>query len=172
MIFLNTISWVRFVAVTIVPFLVTTLVGTTSDGLKSLQRGESKIYFEDVTEQSGLKIEHIASAEKRYLIETMGGGVAFLDYDRDGWLDAYLTNTPTVQSFKSGHLPANRLYRNNHDGTFSDVSEKAGVAFRGWSFGVSVADYNDDGFADIYLTNFGPNVLYRNNGDGTFTDVT
>jgi len=172
MIFFNTVSWVRFLAVTIVPFLVTTLVGTTGDGLKSFNQIESKIYFEDVTEQSGLKIERFASAEKRYLIETMGGGVAFLDYDRDGWLDAYLTNTPTVQSFKSGHLPANRLYRNNHDGTFTDVSEKAGVAFRGWSFGVSVADYNDDGFADIYLTNFGPNVLYRNNGDGTFTDVT
>jgi hypothetical protein len=136
---------------------------------------QPKIYFEDVTEQSGLKLERIPSAEKRYLIETMGGGVAFLDYDRDGWLDIYLTNTPTVQLFKagkSGQLPANRLYRNNHDGTFTDVSEKAGVAFRGWSFGVSVADYNNDGAPDLYLTNYGPNVLYRNNSDGTFTDVT
>jgi enediyne biosynthesis protein E4 len=133
---------------------------------------EPKIYFEDVTEKSGLKIERVTSAEKRYLIETMGGGVAFLDYDCDGWLDVYLTNAPTAQSFKAGRLPANRLYRNNHDGTFTDVSEKAGVAFRGWSFGVSVADYNNDGFPDIYLTNFGANTLYRNNGDGTFRDVT
>src|SRR5262245_36043455 len=124
---------------------------------------QPKIYFEDVSEKSGLKLERVTSAEKRYLIETMGGGVAFLDYDRDGWLDVYLTNAPTLQSFKSGRLPANRLYRNNHDGTFTDVSEKAGVAFRGWSMGVSVADYNNDGFPDIYLTNFGPNMLYRNN---------
>src|SRR5262245_529673 len=139
------------------------------------QEPRPKIYFEDVTERSGLKIERVTSAEKRYLIETMGGGVAFLDYDRDGWLDVYLTNTPSVQLFKLGksdRLPANRLYRNNRDGTFTDSSEKAGVAFRGWSFGVSVADYNNDGFPDIYLTNFGPNTLYRNNRDGTFTDVT
>lgn len=132
----------------------------------------SKIYFEDVTEKSGLKLERVVAAEKRYLIETMGGGVAFLDYDRDGWLDIYLPNSPTVQSFKSGRIPANRLYHNNHDGTFTDASEKAGVAFRGWSMGVSVADYNNDGYPDLYLTNFGANVLYRNNGDGTFTDVT
>ena len=131
-----------------------------------------KIYFEDVTAKSGLRLERVASAEKRYLIETMGGGAAFLDYDRDGWLDVYLTNTPTVESFNSGRLPANRLYRNNHDGTFTDVSEKAGVAFCGWSFGVSVADYNNDGFPEIYLTNFGSNTLFRNNGNGTFTDVT
>lgn len=134
-----------------------------------------KIYFEDVTEKSGLKLKRVTAAEKRYLIETMGGGVAFLDYDRDGWLDIYLTNSPTVQSFKLGksdRIPANHLYRNNHDGTFMDVSEKAGVAFRGWSMGVSVADYNNDDYPDLYLTNFGANVLYRNNGDGTFTDVT
>src|SRR5262245_37852295 len=87
---------------------------------------QPKIYFEDVTERSGLKIERVTSTEKRHLIETMGGGVAFLDYDRDGWLDVYLTNAPTAQLFKSGksdRLPANRLYRNNHDGTFTDASE-------------------------------------------------
>lgn len=133
---------------------------------------EAKIYFEDVTGRSNLKLERVVSTEKRYIIETMAGGVAFIDYDRDGWLDVYLTNCPTIQSFKSGRLPANRLYRNNHDGTFTDVSEKAGVAFRGWCLGVSVGDYNSDGYPDIYLSNFGPNVLYRNNGDGTYTDVT
>ncbi|MCI0336209.1 MAG: CRTAC1 family protein [Acidobacteria bacterium] len=125
-----------------------------------------------MSDRAGLRLERIVATEKRYLIETMGGGVAFIDYDQDGWLDIYLTNSPTVQSFKSGRLPANRLYRNSHDGTFSDVSEKAGVAFRGWCMGVSVADYNNDGYPDLYLTNFGPNVLYRNNGDGTFTNVT
>jgi hypothetical protein len=148
------------------------ILALTSTRLTGALEQRPKIYFEDATEKSGLKLERVTSAEKRHLIETMGGGVAFLDYDRDGWLDVYLTNTPTVQSFKSGRLPSNRLYRNNRDGTFTDASEKAGVAFRGWSFGVSVADYNNDGFPDIYLTNFGPNTLYRNNGDGTFTDVT
>ena len=135
------------------------------------QHSEPHIYFEDVTDKAGLKLERVTAAEKRYLIETMGGGVAFIDYDQDGWLDVYLTNSPTVQSFRSGRLPANRLYHNQRDGTFADVSEKAGVAFRGWCMGVSVADYDRDGDPDIYLTNFGPNVLYRNNGDGTFAEV-
>ncbi|HYE73606.1 MAG TPA: VCBS repeat-containing protein, partial [Blastocatellia bacterium] len=130
------------------------------------------IYFEDVTAKSGLKLERITSAEKRYLIETMGGGVAFIDYDNDGWLDVYLTNAPTVESFKAKRLPANRLFRNNHDGTFTDVSDKAGVSFQGWTMGASVADYNNDGWNDLYLSNFGANVLYRNNGNGTFSDVT
>ncbi len=123
-----------------------------------------KIYFEDVTEKSGLKLERVVSMDKRYLIETMGGGAAFFDYDRDGWLDVYLTNTPTVQSFKSGRLPANRLYRNNHDGTFTDVSEKAGVA---------VGDYDRDGRLDIAVTNFSEEAysLFRNQGTGNFTDA-
>jgi hypothetical protein len=132
----------------------------------------SPIYFDDATAKSGLKLERVTSAEKRYLIETMGGGVAFIDYDNDGWLDVYLTNAPTVESFKAGRLPSNRLFRNNRDGAFTDVSDKAGVAFRGWTMGASVADYNNDGWPDLYLTNFGANTLYRNNGDGTFSDVT
>lgn len=132
----------------------------------------SPIQFVDVTEKSRLRIERIISPEKRHLIETMGGGVAFIDYDGDGKLDVYLTNNPTIASFREGKIPSNRLYRNSGDGTFVDVTEKSGAGYRGWSFGVSVADYDNDGDADIYLTNFGPNVLYRNNGDGTFTDVT
>ena len=130
------------------------------------------IRFEDVTGQSGLAIERIVSPEKRYLVETMGGGVAWIDFDGDGWLDVYLTNTPTVESARAGHRPSNRLYRNNRDGTFSDATLRAGVGFRGWSMGVSVADYDLDGDHDLYLTNYGPNILYRNNGDGTFNDVT
>jgi hypothetical protein len=130
------------------------------------------IYFEDATARSGLKLERITIAEKRYLIETMGGGVAFIDYDNDGWLDVYLTNAPTIESFKAKRLPSNRLFRNNRDGTFADVSDKAGVAFQGWTMGASVADYNNDGWSDLYLTNFGANLLYHNNGNGTFSDVT
>src|SRR5262245_66600022 len=97
------------------------------------QEPRPKIYFEDVTERSGLKLERVTSVEKRYLIETMGGGVAFLDYDSDGWLDIYLTNTPTIQSFRSGKadgLPANRLYRNNYDGNFTDAYVKDRIAFQ------------------------------------------
>ena len=132
----------------------------------------SPIHFVDVSEKSQLRIERIVSQEKRHLIETMGGGVAFIDYDGDGKLDVYLANSPTVASYREGKIPSNRLYRNKGDGTFVDVTEKSGTGYRGWSFGVSVADYDNDGDADVYLTNFGPNVLYRNNGDGTFTDVT
>jgi enediyne biosynthesis protein E4 len=132
----------------------------------------SQISFVDVSEKSGLRLERIVSSEKRYLIETMGGGVAFIDYNRDNLLDVYLTNNPTVSSFREGKLPSNRLYRNLGDGTFADVTQKAAVGFRGWSFGVSVADYDGDSYPDIYLTNFGSNVLYHNNADGTFTDVT
>jgi hypothetical protein len=136
------------------------------------QPAPPEIYFEDVSAKAGLKLERLAATDKRHLIETMSGGLAWLDYDNDGWLDVYLTNTPTVESFKANRLPANRLYRNNHDGSFSDVTEKAGVGWRGWSMGVSAADYDNDGYTDLYLTNFGANLLYRNNGDGTFKDAT
>ncbi len=125
-----------------------------------------------MTERSGLKLERIVSPEKLYIIENMGGGAGFLDYDNDGLLDVYLTNLPTVESFRRGQLHSNRLYRNNGDGTFGDTTHRAGVGFRGWNMGVSAADYDNDGDMDIYLTNYGPNVLYRNNGDETFTDVT
>ena len=130
------------------------------------------IVFMDQSPRAGLRLERILAPGKRYLIETMGGGVGWIDYDNDGWLDVYLTNTPTVESFRARQMPSNRLYHNNHDGTFSDVTEKSGVGFRGWSMGVSAADYDNDGDTDLYLTNVGANVLYRNNSDGTFTDVT
>lgn len=133
---------------------------------------QSAISFADVTAQSSLALERITTSEKRYLPETMGGGVAWMDYDNDGWLDAFLTNAPTVESFKAKRVPACRLFRNNHDGTFTDVSEKAGVALRAWAMGASVADYNHDGWADLYVTCLGANVLYQNKGDGTFADVT
>ena len=130
------------------------------------------IHFEDVTATTGLSLERVVSQDKRYIVETTGGGVAFLDYNNDGWMDVYLTNCPTVESSRAKRFLPNRLYRNNGNRTFSDVSKEAGVDFRGWSMGVSVADYDADGDEDLYLTNFGPNVLYRNNGDGTFSDVT
>ena len=124
--------------------------------------------------QSGLdKFHHRSgSPEKTTIIETPGSGVALLDYDNDGWLDIYLLNGSTVAALK-GKEPAPRamLFHNNHDGTFTDVTGKAGVANERWGFGVAVGDYDNDGWPDIYVANYGKNRLYHNNHDGTFTDV-
>ena len=132
------------------------------------------IVFVDVTKQSGLDKFHHRSGtpEKKTILEAPGSGVALLDYDNDGWLDIYLLNGSTFGALK-GTEPAPRamLLHNNHDGTFTDVTEKAGVANERWGFGVAVADYDNDGWPDIYVSNFGKNRLYHNNHDGTFTDV-
>jgi hypothetical protein len=105
-----------------------------------------------------------------YILEAIGCGAAFLDYDNDGWLDIFLLSGTRWEGSEPG--ATNRLYRNNRDGTFSDVTEKAGLTRSGWACGVTVGDYNNDGFEDIFITYWGNNVLYRNNGDGTFTNVT
>ena len=132
------------------------------------------IVFVDITEHSGLdKFRHRSGTpEKATLLETPGSGVALLDYDNDGWLDIYLLNGSTFAALK-GEEPAPRamLLHNNHDGTFTDVTNKAGVANERWGFGVAVGDYDNDGWPDIYVSNFGKNRLYHNNHDGTFTDV-
>ena len=109
---------------------------------------------------------------KRYLLEEMGGGVAFFDYDHDGWLDIFFVNGTTLEGFPPGKEPSNYLFHNNRDGTFTDVTEKAGLRHSGWGQGVCVGDYDNDGFDDLFVTYWGQNVLYHNNGDGTFTDVT
>src|SRR6266542_185291 len=132
------------------------------------------VVFEDITNSSGLdKFHHRSgSPEKATLLETVGSGVALLDYDHDGWLDIYLLNASAFSAL-NGKEPAPRamLFRNNHDGTFTDVTDKAGVANERWGMGVAVADYDNDGWPDIYVSNFGKNRLYHNNHDGTFTDV-
>jgi len=102
----------------------------------------------------------------------MAGGVLLLDYDRDGWLDIYFTNAPTVEEALQGKKAQGALYHNNHDGTFTDVTEKAGIGKPCYAMGGAVGDYNNDGWPDIYVTCYGGNVLYRNNGDGTFSDLT
>jgi len=135
---------------------------------------DALIVFTDITRQSGLdKFLHRSGApEKKTILETMGSGVALLDYDNDGWLDIYLLNGSTVAAMKGKEAPPRAmLLHNNHDGTFTDVTEKAGVANERWGFGVAVGDYDNDGWPDIYVANYGKNRLYHNNHDGTFTDV-
>ena len=130
--------------------------------------------FEEIPAvQSGIHFVHEnAMSEKRYLPESLGPGCAFLDYDNDGWIDIYLVNSGPCD-FWTPKLPIrNALYRNNRDGTFTDVTEKAGVSGGNFGMGIAVGDYNNDGYPDIFLTAYGRTILYRNNGDGTFTDVT
>ena len=132
------------------------------------------VVFIDVTKESGLdKFHHVSGTpEKRSIIEAPGSGVALLDYDNDGWLDIYLLNGSTIAALKGKEQPPRAmLLHNNHDGTFTDVTDKAGVANERWGFGVAVGDYDNDGWPDIYVANFGGNRLYHNNHDGTFTDV-
>ncbi|MBI4482503.1 MAG: CRTAC1 family protein [Acidobacteria bacterium] len=129
--------------------------------------------FVDVAHRAGLHFRHSGGyPEKRYVMEETSGGVAFLDYDNDGWLDVYLVNGFAPESYKSGKGLPNKLFRNKGDGTFEDVTAVAGVGDTGWGMGVCVGDYDNDGWIDLYVTNLGPNVLYRNNRNGTFTDVT
>ncbi|HKN22413.1 MAG TPA: CRTAC1 family protein, partial [Terracidiphilus sp.] len=113
-----------------------------------------------------------SAPEKKYIVESMGGGVALFDYDNDGCLDIYFTNSLTVDTASDPHSARSALYRGHCDGTFTDVTEKSGLAYPGWAMGVTVADYDGDGYEDLYVTCLGPNHLYHNNGDGTFTDVT
>ena len=130
------------------------------------------VRFTDVTEESGVHFKHVSTPEKRYIVESMSGGVALLDYDNDGHLDIYFVNSLTVDLVKSKGKTRSVLYRNRGDGTFADVTDRAGVGDVGWGMGAAVGDYNNDGWQDIYVTCVGPNHLFKNNGDGTFTDTT
>jgi hypothetical protein len=132
------------------------------------------VVFADITKAAGLDKFHHRSGtpEKKSIIETPGSGVALLDYDNDGWLDIYLLNGSTIPALKGKEpAPQAMLLHNNHDGTFTDVTAKAGVANERWGFGVAVGDYDNDGWPDLYVANYGKNRLYHNNHDGTFTDV-
>jgi len=105
-----------------------------------------------------------------YIVEVNGAGCAFFDYDNDGWMDALILGGRTLEGVPPGG--GNRFYHNNRDGSFTDVTEKSGLASPGWACGVCVGDYNNDGWEDLFITYYGQNKLFRNNGDGTFTDVT
>jgi hypothetical protein len=126
----------------------------------------------DITASTRIRFKHLASPDKKYIVESMSGGVALIDYDRDGWPDIYFTNAPDVDMQLAGKKARSALFHNNRDGAFTDVTEKAGVGYPCWANGAAVGDYNNDGWPDLLVTCFGGLVLYRNNGDGTFTDVT
>ncbi len=128
----------------------------------------------DVARSAGLRAPIIygSAHRKRYIYESNGSGIAFFDYDNDGWLDIFEVSGKRLKAAADSSEPTNRLYHNNRDGTFTDVTEKAGLIHTGWGYGVCVGDYDNDGNDDLFLTYYGKNVLYHNNGDGTFTDVT
>jgi len=139
-----------------------------------VERSPVGVNFINTAKTSGLNAKTIFGGEhkNKYLLETTGCGVAFYDYDNDGWLDIFLVNGTRLEGFPAGQEPSNHLFKNNRDGTFTDVTLKAGLAHSGWGQGVCIGDYDNDGCEDLFITYFGKNVLYHNNGDGTFTDVS
>ena len=151
--------------------------GISSRAVKPQPRGKPSgrpfnARFTDVAQAAGLTAPIVYGGvdKKDYIIEVVGCGVAFLDYDNDGWLDLLVLNGTRIEGAPAG--TTNRLYKNNRDGTFTDVTARAGLTRTGWASAVTVGDYDNDGFDDLFITYYGRNVLYHNNGDGTFTDVT
>ena len=130
-------------------------------------------WYIDVAAEAGIAVRNVNGgvASKRYIIESTGSGVAIIDYDRDGWPDIFLVNGSTLPGAKPSESPTNHLFHNNHDGTFTDVTVKAGLASTGWGQGACVGDYDNDGFDDIYVTGYGANRLFHNQGNGTFIEV-
>jgi hypothetical protein len=126
----------------------------------------------DITASTHITFQHLSSSDQKYIVESMSGGVALIDYDNDGYPDIYFTNAPSVAMSLAGKPARSALYHNNHDGTFTDVTDHAGVATPCWAMGAAVGDFNNDGRPDLIVSCFGGVGLYRNNGDGTFTDVT
>jgi len=142
-------------------------------GAKSIKcSGRPIPQLEDVASAAGITFKHNTAPLKKYIVESMSGGVILIDYDRDGWPDIYFTNSPTVDQALKGAKSSGALYHNNRDGTFTEVTAKSGLTTPCFGMGGAVGDFNNDGWPDLYVTCLGGNVLYRNNGDGTFTDVT
>jgi len=152
--------------------LVFTSQFTKGQTMTSPAEPEQRVTFTDITDSAGIKFRHNSAPEKKYIVESMSGGVALFDYDNDSCLDIYFTNALTVETFDAPQSSRSALYHNNCDGTFTDVTEKSGLAYPGWAHGVVAADFDGDGYEDLYVTCLGHNHLYHNNGDGTFTDIT
>jgi enediyne biosynthesis protein E4 len=142
---------------------------------RSEAHSSSAVHFVDVAKEAGLNVSNVWGGvdRKRYIIEAKGSGIAFFDYDQDGWLDIYLTNgTRLGEKWPPGKAPTSQLFKNNRDGTFTNVTEKSGLARTGWQTGVCIGDYDNDGWDDLFCCFWGHNILFRNNGDGTFSDQT
>jgi hypothetical protein len=165
--------WNGFVASALIAIPAQPQAAKVSDpaGAKECS-GRAVPQFSDVTAKAGITFRHTSDPSKRYIVESMSGGVILFDYDRDGWPDIYFTNAPTVTMALAGEHPTGALYRNNHDGTFTDVTRAAHLNASCINMGGAVGDIDNDGWPDLYLTCLGGNLLYRNNGDGTFTDIT
>jgi hypothetical protein len=138
-------------------------------------QNESPVTYVDVAKEAGLTVPNVwgSVSTKKYIVEAKGSGLAFFDYDNDGWLDIYLTNGVRFEeTYTPENAPIQHLYKNNRDGTFTDVTAKAGLGRTGWGTGVCIGDYDNDGWDDLFCCYWGHNILWHNNGDGTFTDVT
>jgi enediyne biosynthesis protein E4 len=167
-------------------FLFMVLAGCHSGNGPSSRSGKQSLltppaanedYFQEIGQEVGIDfVNSIGEEHLNNIIESVGGGAAFLDYDQDGYIDIYICNGTWIEGFSQGpkpdKLPENHLYHNLGNGTYEDVTRKAGVGGPFFSMGITVGDFNNDGYPDIFLSNYGPNVLYKNNGNGTFTDVT
>ena len=151
------------------------VTGRRRRSVRSAGERAGTVRFTDVTAAAGLlRARNVSGSpeNKQFLLEEMGGGAAFFDYDHDGWLDIFLVNGTSFDPKLRDTRPCSYLFHNNRDGTFTDVTKKAGLTHSGWGQGCCVGDYDNDGFDDLFVSYFGRNVLYHNNGDGTFTDVT
>ena len=157
----------------VIGILILFLIATVVQGpLIPPVSADTNIQFVDVTQEAGIHWKHVdGRSGQKYFMETLGSGAAFFDYDADGDPDLYFVNGAPLPGYVSQEIPTNCLYQNNGDGTFTDVTEKAGVGDTGYGHGCAVGDYNNDGQLDLYVTNYGTNRLYRNNGDSTFTEV-
>ena len=161
----------QFVQIVLVVFLFAGNLGAQNP--KPRSQTETTVAFTDITRAAGIDF-HLTcgGAEKLYIMESMCGGIAVFDYDNDGWMDILLVNGSTLEDMRAAKCHTSKLYRNNHDGTFKDVSAQAGLNACRWGFGVAVGDYDNDDFEDVYITYLDGGALYRNNGNGTFVDVT
>ena len=145
---------------------------TSKDNQRTVK--PNKVHFENIARQAGLTAlnSYGGDKHKEFIIETTGNGAVIFDYDNDGWPDIFLPNGSRIEGFPEGQEPSGHLYHNNQNGSFTDVTEKAGLAHPGWGQGACIGDYDNDGYLDLLVTYWGQNILYHNNGDGTFTDVT
>lgn len=165
---MNACRTLALVPLCAIPCLLATVAPSSAADVEKPPAG---VLFRDVTGESGVDFEHHSAPEKKFILESMSGGVALLDFDRDGLLDIYLVNSLTVDTAGAPETAPSALYKNLGKGKFEDVAKSAGVAFPGWGVGACVADVDGDGWQDLYVTGVGKNVLYRNRGDGTFVDI-